>query len=788
MKNIIKNNLKQRIWLMGCVSLLFILCRPMIQLVTYENEKMWSLTQETLIEAMETFFLPDVFTDYIPTAIACVVIAVVFFGYLFSKRQVDLFHSIPVDRKHLFIANYVSGVVVYLIALVSEYLLCVFIAIPNHYMTVNSWKNLVVAICVNLVHFLFGFGVAICGIMLAGNVIVALAGTAVIALIYPLTVTLVQYFERYFYVTYTDCNKVKPELLSKYYWLSPVTSYATMIQRLKYQWDNSYYESSTMAYAGLIMPLVMTVIVTVVAFNFYLNRPSEAAGRAISFKKSRVFIEVPITILAGMIGAWFMSISINKYKTSWIILGAVIGVILVHGILEVVINESFKAIISHKLQFVATLVVTLLIIGLFYEDITEYDKYIPKRENIVSAGIYFNDIDNELSLLNVVDNPEAPGFYATQYMDGFENAFLNRITEKNTIDKIYGISQIGVSVVPDMISSKYNQNNGVYYTYGTKEAVDELYLDSNEAASMKEGSFNDGETSALSDEEAYKQALQWMEENGIHELEHGSGVRTTNIKICYELKNGKYVMRSYDIPMSKVVDAIDNIYKTKEFKDVHFNLEKEYKQGVIYKVEVFNGYGNKEVSVTGDEKDELIETYLSELDNLNIDIISKAPIGRMAPLVKVSELYDESFSGYYLYPEFKKTLALIESYGVDMSYFTNKINVDELVSVNLSSYNMYGVDEQNALYFDNLSYDNENDEDYLWELAPELININNIWNNQALISYKSKYDSLGVDVNANLTPIKGIQRYVAVMFKDGEIPEKIKKDIIIKLWEENQNR
>ena len=776
MKNFIKNNLKQRIWLIGCVTLLFILFRPMMQLMTYENEKRWSLSAETLIMTMEKFFLPDVFTDYLPTAAACIVIAIAFFSYLFSKKRVDLFHSIPVDRKHLFISNYISGVIVYEIALLAEYIICALIAIPNHYMTATSWKYLLTALCINTVHFLFGYAVVICGIMLAGNAIVGIAGASVIALIFPVTVTLFNYFRGYFFVTYFGFNDVKPDLLTKYYWLSPVTSYATLIQRTKYQWDSLYFDSLAKSFIALIMPAIITLILTGVAYFLYMKRPSEAAGRAISFKKLRVFIEVPIVFLAGLIGSWFMSISINSFKTSWIWIGAVLGVILSHFILEAIINESFKSIVSHKIQLILTLAATLLVIGAFYVDIFNYDTYIPKRDAIESAGIHFNDIDVNVSLMNVKEDINNPGYYTTEYVDGIKEAFVNTFTNDKLIDSIYEISEIGVSNVPEMIKEKYDSNID---PYGYSEAV---YEDV-----MEYDGENDYDVEGLSDEEAYKQALLWMEENGIIELNHNSGPKKIYTKICYKLKNGKVILREYCVPLSVVLNSIDEIYKTKEFKDVHFDLREGFENGVIHKVDIYDSFENRVASVSNKEKDEVLKTYLKELDNLNIDIISNAPIGRISPLVRVSEVYDESYSGYYLYPEFKETLALLESYGVDISSLTNEINADEILSMNLSSYNLYGYSEDNTLYLENLSYNDENDAAYIKEIAPMLVNASNIWSNQTLISNKTNYDSLGVDIVINMTPVKGIQRSCSVMLKDGKLPEKMKKDIIIRLWEENHN-
>lgn len=775
MKKLINNNLKQKIWLTGCITLLFILLRPMMQLMTYENEKRFALTQESLINTMETFFLPGVFTDYVPIAIACVVIAIVFFGYLFSKKQVDLYHSIPVNRKHLFAVNYLSGTIVYLIALFIEYIICVFIAVPNHYMTSESWKNLMVALCMNIVHFMFGYSVAICGIMLSGVIITAIAGAAVIALAFPAAVTLLEYFERYFYVTYAGHSKVKPELLNKLYWLSPVTSFATLIERVRYEWNEYYYENSIMVLSALILPVIMTVLLTGISYYLYKKRPSESAGRAIAFKKTRAFIEVPLAILGGMAGAWFMSTSINTYKTSWIWTGLVLGVLLVHCILEVIINESFKAIFSHKIQLVISLVATVLIIGIYYGDFSNYDKFIPDKTNITSASVYFNEIDNNLSYLQVSEDPANPGLYIVQYKDGSEHAFLNRFTDSVLIEKILGVSQIGVSCVDDMILDKYENDNGSYYEYRDAAMEEKVML----------GDSDYYESEGLSEEEAYAQASKWMEENGIQKLDEDT-VRKINIEVCYELKNGKIVLRQYTIPLSKVLSAMNEIYKTEEYKDIHFTLNDSFEAGYIHKVEVYDGYDNKVVSVTEEEKDKLLKTYLSELKKLDIDMISNVPIGRIAPLVKVSDVYDETFSGYYIYPEFTQTLGLIEGYGVDISSFTNEIKADELMAVNISSYNMYGYSDDQHLYLDNLSYDDINDSEFLQELAPVLLNASNAWANQLLISNKTNQDNIGIDITANLTPVKGIQRFFPVVIKDGRVPEKIQKDIVIRLWEENR--
>ena len=778
MKNIIKNNLKQKIWLTGCVTLLFALVGPMMLLMSYENEKKFALTKESLIQAMERFFLPNIFCDFVPTIIACAVIAVVFFGYLFSKKQVDLYHSIPVNRKNLFICNYISGVIVYLIALFVDNVLCIFVAIPNQFMSATSWKNLIIALLINIVHFLFGYSVTIIGIMLTGNVLTAVGGTAAISLFFPAVFEISKYLEGYFYVTYSGNYSVNPALTVKYSWLSPLSSYATIIDRCSNMNNYYYIEDSFSVIPALIMPLIMTIVAVVAGYLIYTKRPSEAAGRAIAFSKLRRFIEIPLVIICGLLGVVFTTSSVNTYKSVWVWIGLILGVLLSHFVLEVIINESFKSILSHKIQLLCTLAATCAIVLVFFFDMTGYDKFIPDKNKVVSCGVYFDDIDTNLNIMEVSENVNNNGFYEVSYKDGATYAFANRFTDAAIIEKIIGIASIGTTCVDDMIEEKYNNNDSAYY----------YERDYYSKASAKESvniSLEDSEEEGLSYDEEYKKAKQWMEMNGIHKLEN-ENVRKTSIRVCYELNGGKIVTRYYNIPLSKVLSAINEVYKTEEYKDVHFNLDDEFKKDVIHKVDVYDGFESKIVSVTEDEKDRLLRTYLSELKTMDIDTISNVPIGRIAPLVKVSDVYDETFSGYYIYPEFTKTIDLIKSYGADTKYLTNEISVDELISIGVNAYNRYGYSNDETLYVDNLTYDIENDAEFLKEFAPKIINSNNAWTNNLLISEKTNSDNTGIDISATIKPDKGIQKYCSLIIKDGKVPERIDKDIVIGIYKENR--
>lgn len=793
MKNLIKINLKQKIWLTAILSLLFVLFRPLMQLMAYENARNFS-TPQLLLETMEAYFLPDTLSDFIVVTLAAVSIGIVFFSYLFSKRKVDLYHSVPVNRKHLFISNYVSGIIIFVISQAIMFVISILIAIPNHYMTRVSVRNIIICIVCNFVIFLFIYGITICAVMLTGKIIVALVASAILLLSFPVVFSLFDYFMRYFYITFSECGTVAPTLVTKFYWLSPVTTYISLIERVRYEWRAFYFTNIYDVYPALIAPLIMAVLYTVAAFYLYLIRPSEACGNAIAFKKSAPVIRIPICIIGGLIATWFMCSSVNRFKNNWIWFGLVLGVILTHFALEIIINESFKSFISDKLQLIGSIAVAAIIVGIFFFDVTGFNNYLPKKENIKSASVYFGDVDNGLSCIEIVDNVEEPGYFATKYQGALENAFSQKFTDSSMIDRVYAVSQVGLSCIEEMDKRKHEETSGeaVYYTHKALNKDYDGYATEGYSDYAVEEDFETAGVSlagnGLSSDATYEQALSWMKDNGIVPSNKEYNERTLSVQIYYELTNGKKVLRRYDVPVSKIKEAMNEVYKTEEFKKNHFDIYDGIAKGAIYKVDVNNVFDDRVLTLTESQKEKFLGIYMSELKDMTIDTISELPIGRVNFYVKTSERYDEGYSGYYIYKDFKKTLAYIESFGVDMSGFTTEIDPDRIMGISVTSYDLYRYDgsTEDGIYVDDIRYIQGENTDAIEEIAPYLLNSALIWSNDLLIYSKVGYESVGADLVVDAINENGVQRSYAVAFKDKNIPERLKKDIAIKIYTDNQ--
>lgn len=787
MKKLITIDLKQKIALLAGVVLLFLLCRPMNQLTTYENITRFSVSPDAVIESMEAFFLPGIMTDFLPTLFVSVLTGIIFFNYLFSKSRVDLYHSIPVNRTRLFITNYVSGVIIYVIALVLEYLIGILIAIPNHYMTGTAFRNILIGMAANFVHFLYGYSVTVFTVMLTGKLAVAVTGVLTLFFFFPVTATVLNFFKEYFYVTYVDFSYIIPDALTKYAWLSPFSSYGNCLSDMNsftvYNRIIDYFVPGSVSQAAIsvIAPFLMAAVVTALAYILYRKRPSEAAGKAVAFKIAQPVIRIPIVILGGLIGTWFMLSSVNGFKTKWLWFGLVLGVVLTHCVMEIIFRESFKALFMDKLQLLICVIAAVLIVGVYYGDLSGYDKYIPDKNKVEAAAVYIDGIDSGVSGLELVEDPKNPGTFISVYYANAKKPFENPGTSEAFINNVFDLAGIGVSNVDDMIKVRSEDtDNGIMYEAREAAVEESVYVaDDDPMGELRTTGYDE-----ISDEDAYAQAMAWMEENGIVRAEKNNTSRNISINIFYRLKGGKEIVRRYDVPVRDAREAMNEVYKSEEYNRTHFDLYEAVEKNAIHKVEIYDAFEKKVCLFTDKDAEEFLEVYTKDLKNIDLDTISRLPIGRISPLFKGEYLYEESYSGYYLYEEFANTMNYLKSLGCDTSGFTTEIKAEDIQTISINSYSQYRYEDGEYLYADELIYTAENDPEIIELLASKLLNANSIWSNEVLINETE--EGMGADIFVTFKMENGMQKSASVIIKDNVIPEEVMKDIAVKIWKDQR--
>ena len=176
-------NLKRRLWTIVLIAISFFVMGPLAFVMQLQN---WiyelargNNTREQVLMFVNSYFSFNSMMLII-LVICAVFLAIHGFGYLFSKKEVDLYHSIPVKRSKLFAVNYLNGVLIYSFILIIKNLLCSIIAVGYGYYSTTILINMLVSMLIEISGFVLIYSTAVLAVMLTGNFVVALLGTGVL--------------------------------------------------------------------------------------------------------------------------------------------------------------------------------------------------------------------------------------------------------------------------------------------------------------------------------------------------------------------------------------------------------------------------------------------------------------------------------------------------------------------------------------------------------------------------------------------------------------------------------
>ena len=377
-----------------------------------------------------------------------------FFRYLHSKKQIDFYDSLPIQRKDWFILRFLSAGLVFLI----PYCICVFLEaiilvsfdLFSTVLLCNLFWNAACMLLSFLIVFIFG---ALC-MILTGNSIVALFIFGIISLYAPILIRYLYpiYAEQYFQTYFSDTTKL-------YYlnYLSPMG--------LAYKLTHSYF-GWTLKDHGIdfIAIIVMIALSLVITYCLFKKRPSESAEHAMSFEKwnsvIRILIVIPVSLYIGM----YLSMIAVTGSYIWMIFGFAITCILLNGIIESIFRFDIRGLWSHKRQMLTCFVVSFVIALTFWLDLFHYDQYLPALDKVETVTFTCNGVET--------NTEEQNGLYGANI--GLALQLAENIIEQGT--------KLGDGPEREWIMFEYHLKNGAvktrqyYMDYeSNKDLLDQIF-------------------------------------------------------------------------------------------------------------------------------------------------------------------------------------------------------------------------------------------------------------------------------------------------------------------------
>ena len=615
---LMKEDFKTRVWTLAISILIFffslIVATAMMISFNLYNSSTYNYSDDLAMNFMSYIGINNPFFGIIFIVLSRVM-AMSGFSYLYSKKKVDLYHSLPVKREVLYFIKLINGILIVVI----PFIICEIVA--SLLVIANTGKISVLiaaiwAIAEWTLLFILSYFLTLFSIMLTGNMLIGILACGFFSFYFPLISLVLKGYQSSFFDTYYTSGFIIENVLPN------MSSFMLMFNIFELKW----------------LTRIIIVILASIAFLFinlflYKKRASEAAGKSVSFNVIKLPIKAMMVIFISIL-MYLLGYEVMNDSIGWGLFGLIVSGAITHCVMEIIYNQDFKKIFAKKIELLVLIIISIFIAAAFQFDIFGYDSYIPSASQIKSTAVISDLLEsNSEQYYNKVEISD--GYYDESFVDvdyasdsKIEADQIKKMDIQNK-DAVLELARQGIEAAKydlepqgdfDRVLISYKLKNG--RTVGRV-----YYVDLDQSTS--------GLSSVYADESYKKSSYPILSENpeNIVSVDF-NGIMDNDTHIVFhddELK--KKFVETY----KKELMNLDYETKLKSYPFASIRFNNDFMEGALRKYAGFNYTSDSTTAVN------------SKWENVYANSL-------------------ESVGFYPIYPEFKETLALLKEMDVEVIY------------------------------------------------------------------------------------------------------------------------
>ena len=615
---LMKEDLKTRVWTLAISILIFffslIVATAMMISFNLYNSSTYNYSDDLAMNFMSYIGINNPFFGIIFIVLS-LVMAMSGFSYLYSKKKVDLYHSLPVKREVLYFIKLINGILIVVI----PFIICEIVA--SLLVIANTGKISVLiaaiwAIAEWTLLFILSYFLTLFSIMLTGNMLIGILACGFFSFYFPLISLVLKGYQSSFFDTYYTSGFIIENVLPN------MSSFMLMFNIFELKW----------------LTRIIIVILASIAFLFinlflYKKRASEAAGKSVSFNVIKLPIKAMMVIFISIL-MYLLGYEVMNDSIGWGLFGLIVSGAITHCVMEIIYNQDFKKIFAKKIELLVLIIISIFITAAFQFDIFGYDSYIPSASQIKSTAVISDLLEsNSEQYYNKVEISD--GYYDESFVDvdyasdsKIEADQIKKMDIQNK-DAVLELARQGIEAAKydlepqgdfDRVLISYKLKNG--RTVGRV-----YYLDLDQSTL--------GLSSVYADESYKKSSYPILSENpeNIVSVDF-NGIMDNDTHIVFhddELK--KKFVETY----KKELMNLDYETKLKSYPFASIRFNNDFMEGALRKYAGFNYTSDSTTAVN------------SKWENVYANSL-------------------ESVGFYPIYPEFKETLDLLKDMDVEVIY------------------------------------------------------------------------------------------------------------------------
>lgn len=373
---LMQEDFKRRSWMAALLAVVFFLAYPAAMMISLDN--MMNAGDgivyhiQDIKDWVTNFMGAGRFVHCILVIGTAVILAMGEFSYLHSKEKLDLYHSIPVRRKKLFMSGYLTGAAMFLAVFGVCQILCVLIALARGVLTTAAVYAMIKGILLRIVDFVFLYNVGIFAMLFTGNTVLAVFGTMVLVGYGPVIVFIAGAYAEIGFYTMMDSVPFS-------------AGYTTPVGILLYL-ENGISQGT---------PYVTAALLTVIGIGVFLaadlwmceHRQTEHAGMALAFPKMEQILKFllvfPASLMTGL-AAYSLTGTERRY---WMFGGFLFGVVVFSALMEFIYHRDIKMVLHRRLGLGVTAALGFLMIACVGYDWFGVNSWLPDKDRVEAMSV-----------------------------------------------------------------------------------------------------------------------------------------------------------------------------------------------------------------------------------------------------------------------------------------------------------------------------------------------------------------------------------------------------------------
>lgn len=305
--------------------------------------------------------------------------AIAVFYYLYQTQSANMIHSLPVDRKELFITNYISGLLFLIVPQVVSFLVSIFVCLGRN---ITNLEYLLACFLINLGMGFFAYTFAVFIGMLTGQIFVIPIFFIIANLLFMGIKFIVGNLTmQRTYGMKTAFALGKSSIFSPLYYLIQNVQIAMEYPKAE------QYEVVVRGGKAVAIYALIAIAFLIISYMCYQKKQLETVGEFISISWIKpVFRWGAAICLAGLSAVVLNEIFLNKLEISSgipTIIGTVLIGIIIFFVAEMFLEKCFKVFTRKRnIECFGVLAVVVLILTAINVDVLNLERKVPAAKEV----------------------------------------------------------------------------------------------------------------------------------------------------------------------------------------------------------------------------------------------------------------------------------------------------------------------------------------------------------------------------------------------------------------------